>query len=318
MGKIKLILGTMTFGPQVDSEGSRTMVRRFLETRHHELDTAYVYNEGATETILGSILLEVKHDSISLATKVNPRVTGRLDGAAVRLQLNESLRRLRRESVDLLYLHMPDQHTPIEEALEACADLHKQGKFLEFGLSNFPAWMVVDIWYMCKERGWPRPSVYQGLYNGLSRNVESELLPALRRLGIRFYAYNPLAGGMLSGKHTRYDDMPVPGRFARLQSYRNRYWKESYFEAVSILVTECRVAGIEPAEAAFRWLAHHSFLEQGEGDGIIIGASNMNQLEQNLDAVEKDSLPETIVNAFDIAWEAAKPESPDYFRFYSS
>ena len=317
MGKIKLILGTMTFGPQVDTEGGRAMVKRFLEAGHHELDSAYVYNEGETEKMLGSILPEIAVDVLSLATKVHPRITGKLDGSAVTMQLEESLKRMKRDKVDILYLHFPDANTPIEGALEACAKFHEQGKFSELGLSNFPAWMVVDIWHLCQKRGWPKPNVYQGRYNGLSRNVESELFPALRKLGMRFYAFNPLAGGMLTGKHIHYDDSPMPGRFARLQSYRNRYWKKSFFEAVSLLATKCGEAKITLAEAAFRWLAYHSSLNQSEGDGIIIGASNMEQLEQNLLAQEKGALPETVVSAFSAAWKEARTESPDYFNFYS-
>ena len=317
MNKMKLILGTMTFGPQVDTEGSRAMVKRFLEAGHHELDSAYVYNEGETEKILGSILPGIAVDSLSLATKVNPRITGRLDGDAVTMQLEASLSRMGRDKVDILYFHFPDANTHIESALEACAKFHEQGKFSELGLSNFPAWMVVDIWHLCQKHGWPKPTVYQGRYNGLSRNVESELFPALRKLGMRFYAFNPLAGGLLSGKHIHYEDSPMPGRFARLQSYRNRYWKESFFEAVSFLADKCGEAEITLAEASFRWLAYHSLLNQSEGDGIIIGASNMTQLDQNLLAQEKGPLPETIVNAFNAAWVEAKPESPEYFNFYS-
>ncbi len=314
---MKLILGTMTFGPQVDIDGSRALLKRFIAAGYRELDTAYVYNEGETETILGSILREAGNNSLYLATKVNPRVTGRLDEAAVKMQLDESLRRLGRDSVDILYLHLPDPHTPIEETLKACTDLHEQGRFAELGLSNFPAWMVVDIWHLCKANGWPQPSVYQGLYNGLSRKIESELFPALRRLGMRFYAYNPLAGGMLTGKHARYDDSPMAGRFARLQSYRNRYWKPSYFDAVSALTARCREAGIEPASAAYRWLTFHSLLDPSMGDGIIVGASSMGQLEQNISAVEEGPLPEAVVDAFLTAWEQARLDSPDYFRYHS-
>lgn len=317
MDTIKLILGTMTFGPQVNTKDSRSMVQRFFEAGHHELDTAYVYNEGKTEKILGSILSEISNNSFSIATKVHPRIMGRLDGTAVNEQFNESLHRLNCNAVDILYFHFPDSHTPIEGALEVCAKLHEEGKFKELGLSNFPAWMVIDIWHICKEHGWPTPSVYQGMYNGLSRNVESELFPALRKLGMRFYAFNPLAGGMLSGKHSSYEETPMPGRFNRLQSYRNRYWKKTFFEAVSVLTTKCREVGIEPAEAALRWLAYHSNLDKNQGDGIIIGASNINQLEQNLSSLKKSVLPETIVSAFNIAWEEAKSESPDYFQFYS-
>jgi len=315
--KMNLILGTMTFGPQVDAEGSRAMVQRFMDAGYRELDSAYVYNEGETERILGAILPGIECESLRIATKVNPRITGRLDADAVSLQLEESLRRMGRDRVDLLYFHFPDLNTPIESALEASARFHEQGRFKELGLSNFPAWMVVDVWHLCKERGWPKPSVYQGMYNGLSRKPENELFPALRKLGMRFYAFNPLAGGMLTGKHIAYSESPKSGRFARLQSYRNRYWKKPYFDAVRILTSACRDAGIEPAEAAFRWLASHSHLDVAAGDGILVGASSMKQLDQNLAAVEKGPLPETVVDAFSAAWEEAQPESPDYFKFYS-
>jgi aflatoxin B1 aldehyde reductase len=317
MDTMKLILGTMNFGPQVDNEGSCAMVKTFLEEGYNELDTAYVYNEGETEKILGSVLKDFEDGSLSLATKVNPRVTGKLDGAAVTMQFEESLRRMSRDAVDILYFHFPDPITPIEDALEVCAKLHEQGKFKELGLSNFPAWSVVDIWHMCKERGWPLPTVYQGMYNGLTRNVEEELFPALRKLGIRFYAFNPLAGGLLTGKHKSFDEEPQTGRFARLKSYRSRYWKESYFEAVSVLTTTCQKAGIKPAEAAYRWLACHSLLDKSLGDGMIIGASNMDQFKQNLSAVQKGPLPEDLVEAFAHAWEETKVDSPPYFKYVS-
>ena len=312
---MKLILGTMTFGPQVDAEGGRAMVRRFLADGHREIDTAYVYNEGESERILGSILSEHPQGAVSLATKVNSRITGRLDAQAVDMQFNESLSRLKRDSVDLLYFHFPDPVTPIESALEALAGLFEEGRCKALGLSNFPAWLVVDIWHLCKERGWPRPTVYQGLYNGLSRKPEAELFPALRKLGMRFYAYNPLAGGLLSGRYRGYGDDPAPGRFTFRPNYRNRYWKRSYFDALDTLGEACRDAEIRLPEAAFRWLAHHSRLDREAGDGILVGASQIGHLEQNLAAAEKGPLPEAVVHAFADAWEAVKPESPEYFRF---
>jgi len=313
---MKFILGTMNFGPQVDPAGSKEMVQRFLEAGHCELDSAYVYNAGETERILGTILPEMTAGSYSIATKVHPRITGRLDGQAVIMQLEESLQRLCLDSVDILYFHFPDQATPIENALETCAKLHADGKFRELGLSNFPAWMVLDIWHLCNERGWPVPTVYQGLYNGLSRNVEQELFDALRKTGMKFYAFNPLAGGLLTGKHANFKSDPSPGRFARLDSYKNRYWKESFFDAVESLAKSCNDAGIKPVEAAFRWLIHHSLLDSSKGDGIIIGASSMAQFEQNMEAMKQDILPENVLTAFDMAWAEAKPDSPEYFRYF--
>jgi aflatoxin B1 aldehyde reductase len=317
MNSMKLILGTMTFGPQVDTAGSRAMLDRFFQSGHRELDTAYVYNEGDAEKILGTVLSEMPEQDISIATKVHPKITGKLDGQAVMMQVNESLHRLRRDTIDILYLHFPDLNTPVEKALEVCAELHAQGKFKELGLSNFPAWMVVDVWHLCREHGWPTPSVYQGRYNGLTRNVEKELLPALRKLGMRFYAYNPLAGGLLSGRYKRFDETPTPGRFTFRKTYGARYWKQSFFDALKVLTTRCKESDIAPAEAAFRWLNHHSMLDPAKGDGIIVGASRMDQLEQNLSATQKGTLPKSIAEAFNTAWEEARPESPEYFTFFS-
>ena len=110
------------------------------------------------------------------------------------------------DSVDTLYLHFPDPNTPIEESLSACAELYNGGKFKRFGLSNFPAWQVAHIWHICDRNDWPKPSVYQGLYNALSRAIEPELIPMLRDFDIPFYAYNPLAGGILSGKYTDFTE----------------------------------------------------------------------------------------------------------------
>lgn len=310
----RLILGTMNFGPQVDLETSRAMVRHFLDQGHTEIDAAYVYNGGDTERYLGEILPGSLAANALVATKVNPRVTGRLDRDAVIAQLNESLQRLNADHVDLLYLHFPDPNTPVETTLAACAELHSQGKFRHFGLSNFAGWQVVDIWHICKREGWPLPVVYQGLYNGLSRGVEDELIPALRRLGMRFYAYNPLAGGILAGKYKDFSEDPAPGRFTVRPNYRERYWKQPFFNALSILTETCAAEHIPLVQAAYRWLAHHSDLNPSHGDGVILGTSRLEQLTQNLDAFDHPPLPQAIVDAFESAWLAAKPECPSYFR----
>ena len=311
---MKLVLGTMTFGPQVNKINSKLILNLFLEAGFREIDSAYVYNNGDTEKILGEILPN-NSSSFHLATKANPRITGKLDRNAVIDQLNESLKRFNKESVDILYFHFPDPKTPIEEPLEAFYELYQQGRVKELGLSNFPAWKVVEIYYMCKNRGWPVPTVYQGLYNGLSRKVENELFPAIRNLGMRFYAFNPLAGGLLSGKYNNFEDTPLEGRFTLRPNYQDRYWKKSFFNALKMLSAECKKFNIPIAEAAYRWLAFHSELNENLGDGIIIGASKLKQVEQNIKALEKGELPESIVNSFERAWDEAKVDCPDYFKY---
>ncbi len=303
----------MNFGPQLDLEASRVMTQNFLNSGFNELDTAYVYNGGDTERYLGEILPNLS--GYYLATKVHPRITGRLDREAILMEFNESLRRMKRDSVDLLYFHFPDGKTPIDEALETVKELHEQGKIKELGLSNYPAWQVIDIAYKCDKIGCPRPTVYQGMYNALCRNVEPELFPAIRSLGMRFYAFNPLAGGMLTGKHLHFENAPEPGRFARLESYRKRYWKQSYFEAVDEIRNACEAENIPMAEAGYRWLCCHSMMDANQGDGILLGASRQEQMTQNMAATNRGKLPHSIVEAMDAAWEIAKPDSPAYFKF---
>ena len=312
---MKIILGTMNFGPQLDTEASREMVAGYLKTGNRELDTAYVYNGGSTETILGEILPELDADSYQVATKVHPRITGKLDRNTILMEFTESLKRMKRNSVDLLYFHFPDGKTPIDEALMTVKELYEHGKIKEFGLSNYPAWQVIDIAYKCDKIGCPRPTVFQGMYNALCRNVEPELFPAIHSLGMRFYAFNPLAGGMLTGKHHHFEDNPEPGRFARLESYRKRYWKQSYFDAVDEIRIACEEEGVPMVEAAYRWMAYHSCLDASMGDGILLGASRIEQMTQNMAALEKGKLPQSILDAMDAAWEIAKPDSPAYFKF---
>ena len=312
---MKIVLGTMNFGPQLDTEASKDMIQGFLKTGNRELDTAYVYNGGSTETILGEILPSIESDSYEIATKVHPRITGRLDRETILMEFSESLQRMKRDSVDLLYFHFPDGKTPIDEALQTVKELYSQGKMKELGLSNYPARQVIDIAYKCDQIGCPRPTVYQGMYNALCRNVEPELFPAIRSLGMRFYAFNPLAGGMLTGKHLHFEDAPEPGRFARLESYRKRYWKQSYFDAVDEIRKACEAEDIPMAEAAYRWLCCHSMMDATKGDGILLGASRQEQMTQNMAATTKGELPPSILDAMDAAWGIARPDSPAYFKF---
>ncbi len=290
------------------------MTNLFFDKGYNELDTAYVYNDGECEKLLGKIIRNLDRSKISIATKVNPRISGRLDGDAVRKQLPESLERMGIEYTDILYLHFPDPNTPIESVLEACDEMYREGKFKELGLSNFPAWMIADVWHKCKQRGMVLPTVYEGVYNPLTRKAESELFLALDTFGMRFCAYNPLAGGMLTGKYKSVEAKPTDGRFALRKSYPERYWKRSFFEAVDILRNAC--GDISLVEATYRWLAFHSGLNEARGDGILIGASKYSQLEQNIEAIENGPLPEYVICAFESAWQHCKADSPEYFTLY--
>ncbi|KAI4827125.1 hypothetical protein KUCAC02_030547 [Chaenocephalus aceratus] len=314
------LLGTMAFGGRADEELSMEMVKTFMDRGHVMVDTAFMYVDGKSETVIGGMNLP---KTVSIATKANPWDGKTLKPESVRSQLEISLQRLRTNSVELFYLHAPDHQNPIQDTLKACNDLHKEGKFKEFGLSNYASWEVAEIASICRHNNWIVPTVYQGMYNATTRQVETELLPCLRYFGMRFYAYNPLAGGLLTGKY-HYQDKEgsqPEGRFFGNKwaaAYRDRYWKPSQFDAIKVVIEALEtVYGSEKptmTSAAMRWMYHHSQLKGDLGDGVIIGMSSMDQLQQNLAAAEEGPLDERVVNAFNDAWNLVTHECPNYFR----
>jgi len=318
-----LVFGCMTFGGQVDSKTAKDILTVFKDHQNgmiFDLDTAYVYTEGRSETILGDLLVgELCPSNLYLATKVNPRIG--LSPENVKKQLEESLNRLKRKSVDLLYLHSPDHKVPIVETLRACQELYTEGKFKELGLSNYTSWQVADIYHICHQNGWVKPTVYQGMYNVLTRSVEKELIPALRKFGLRFYVYNPLAGGLLTGKYD--NEQPVEGSRFTLPStgemYKQRYWKPSFLKALKILnvaLQEHNTSNpqnpLTLLQLTFSWLNYHSILQQN--DTIILGASSLDQLKQNLKALDAGRLPESILKACEEAYAVCACDCPSYFR----
>lgn len=315
MSDVKLVLGTMTFGESVFEPDVEAFIKAFSDAGYDELDTAYVYNNGDCERLLGQALANLGKP-YKVATKVNPRISGKLDGEAAYKQVNESLQRMRLESVDTVYLHFPDPATPVSSVLSAMQDLYEEGKFRELGLSNFPSWMVADVYHLCEKHGWVKPAVYEGIYNPLTRKAETELNDALNRFGMRFYAYNPLAGGLLTGRYTQYENAPEDGRFTHRPNYQNRYWKKTYFEAVSIINEAVKKHGISIVDAVYRWLAYHSMLDGSRGDAVIIGASKIEHLMQNMKALKQGALPGEVVEAFECAWQLTKGDSPEYFTLY--
>jgi aflatoxin B1 aldehyde reductase len=309
----RIILGAMNFGEQVDEVAADRMLAMFLDRDYKEIDTAYKYNDGASEDILGRILTPQRRSKVYLATKASPLSGGGLGTESIVAQVNTSLRRLKTDYVDLLYLHAPDPKTRIEVTLEACEKLYKEGKFREFGLSNYASWQVADIWHLCTRNGWTIPTLYQGRYNAITRDVESELFPAARKFGIRFYAYNPLSGGLLTGRYSQIGSVPKEGRFALKSQYLERFWRVSYFDAIKVVREASEQAGLSMVQIALRWLMQHSFLKGQSGDGVIIAASNLKQWEYNLNSLSGE-LPMKVLEAIDQAWQKARHDCPSYSR----
>ncbi|PIV06134.1 MAG: aldehyde oxidoreductase [Syntrophobacterales bacterium CG03_land_8_20_14_0_80_58_14] len=309
----RIILGTMNFGEQVDEIVADHMLAMFLDRGYKEIDTAYKYNDGASEEMLGRLLTPERRGKVYLATKASPLSGGGLGPENIVKQVNTSLRRLKTDYIDLLYLHAPDPKIRIEVTLEACEKLFKDGKFRELGLSNYASWQVADIWHICRRNGWMIPSVYQGRYNAITRDVESELFPAVRNFGIRFYAYNPLAGGLLTGRYSQIGNVPREGRFALKSAYLDRFWKKSYFDAIEVVQNASEQAGLSMIQMALRWLLRYSFLKGPIGDGVILAASNLKQWECNLNSLSGE-LPMKVVEALDRAWGITRQDCPSYSR----
>ena len=346
---MKLVLGTMTMGKQVEADEAALMLADFVGpadsssgARHDsiEVDTAYVYNGGRTESMLGDLLSVNPNPAFQLAGKANPAAPGRLTREGISNQLDTSLKRLRQDSLDLFYLHSPDLETPIEESLEAINDAYQAGKIRRFGLSNYAAWQVAQIYEKCDRHGWLKPVCYQGMYNAITRDVERELFKCLVDLDMAFYVYNPLAGGLLSGKYNTPDSLPesLPdrGRFSYHKSYPERYWKNDNHRAVAGIGKACLENDIPVLDAALGWLLHHSALvttanwqvvdanasvtnacvktPASESNAVILGASSLQQLQQNQKACARGPLPDAIVDAVDEAWALAQPTCIKYFR----
>lgn len=214
-----------------------------------------------------------------------------------------------------------DRATPFAETLEALNELHKAGKFVRLGLSNFTAFEMAEVVMTCKYNGWVRPTIYQGMYNMILRGLEAELIPACRRYGLDVVVYNPIAGGLFSGKIKSADMVPADGRFSNTAAsgkmYRGRYFRQNTFDALRLVEDAVAHEDLSMIEAALRWTVHHSALRMVDGgkDGVIIGVSSQEQLDENLTHLEKGPLPAELAKKLDQAWAITKADAPNYWHF---
>jgi aflatoxin B1 aldehyde reductase len=237
----------------------------------------------------------------------------------VRRGLLQSLKALKCEKIDMFYLHGPDRKTPFEDTLREVNELYKEGRFSRFGISNYMSWEVAQICEICERNEWIKPTVYQGIYHVLQRSIEGELFPCLRHYGISLYAFQPLAGGFLTGRYTRDQNEFEPGsrfdpKIPQGKLHHGRYWNEKYFDALDIIRAAAEKYGLSTAEVSLRWMVHHSLMKRENGDKVIVGASSVKHLEENLVDLEKEVLPEEVVEALEKAWIVAKGVAPKYWH----
>ena len=290
----RLCLGTMTFGLQCDERTSVAILDAAAKGGVTFLDTADVYplgggldTVGRTEEILGRWLQGRRHDFI-VATKCNMPMSARpWDRGNSRQHvldaIDASLRRLRTDHVDLYQLHAPDPETPIDETLRALEDVVRAGKARHVGCSNFLAYQVARAVGRSEALGVVRFDSVQPRYNLLFREAERELLPLCLEEGLGVIAYNPIAGGLLSGKHAG-GAPPAGSRFtlgSAAQRYVDRYWHEDMFETVGRIRPLAAEAGLDLVTLAVRWVMANPAVT-----APIIGASRPEQLAPALAAAE--------------------------------
>jgi aryl-alcohol dehydrogenase-like predicted oxidoreductase len=309
----RLAFGTMTFGGQTQEAEAIRIVDHCLEHGINFFDTANVYNQGRSEVILGRALSGRRH-RVVLATKVRgkmgdePEDVG-LKRPAIRKAIDESLKRLGTDHVDLYYLHQPDWDTRIEETLGVMDELVKEGKIRYPAVSNYAAWQVLQMMWHCENYGYVPPTVSQPMYNVLARGIEQEYIPFCREYGVGIVAYNPLAGGLLTGKHARGNPPATGTRFDGNKMYQDRYWHPAYFDAQDEITAVAKRAGMSTTALAFRWL-----LTQTAVDCVLLGASRMQHLEENLVACAGPALEKDVLSACDAIWEKLRGVTPKYNR----
>ena len=278
-------LGCNNFGMRLDLEQTRAVVDRAFDLGITLFDTADMYGgRGGSETQLGKILGHRRKD-IVLASKFGMAMSddGTKIGASRRYIMSaveESLRRLKTDWIDLYQLHQPDPLTPLDETMQALDDLVTQGKIRYIGCSNLPSWQVVESQWISKSLGLNRFVSCQDEYNILNRNVEAELIPAMQKYGCGLLPYFPLASGLLTGKYKR-TEMPEGARLTDMPTFANRiYLTDENFDIVDNLNKFAHKTGHSILELAFGWMASRPTTAS-----IIAGATKPEQIDANVAAV---------------------------------
>ncbi len=308
----KFCLGTMMFGGQTSEEDSIKIIDYACEKGVNFFDTADTYTGGASEAILGKAL-EGKREDAVIATKVHnpkgpfPNQSG-LGRKHIITNVEESLRKLRTDYIDLLYLHHPDDETPLEETIETMTQLVRSGKIRYYGVSNYSAWQCCSIIHKAREMGCIAPVITESVYNMLTRGIEDEMIPFLREYNMGLAVYNPIAAGLLSGKHSR-SGPASDSRLATNAGYNRRYWSDGNLDAVESLTAIASKADMSLLEFALTWLA-----QKDEVDCVISGVSKMDHAVQNIDILsEPKRIPDDLLSECDEVWAGIRGQ---YFNYH--
>lgn len=309
-----LCFGTMTLGGGADEKTSLELLDLAVDSGVNFFDSANVYNRGASETIIGKWMAARGHrDRIILSSKVRYRMGDDADSEGlsprtIERELHGSLKRLNTDYLDIYFLHQPDYDTPLEVTWQCLDRLAREGKFRYVGLSNFAAWQIADAYHLARTSGWIRPTVVQCMYNLIARYPEHELFQACQALDMGVCNYNPLAGGLLTGKYGVKTEAKE-GRLAGNEMYRNRYFDQRQRQAALDFAAVASVSDRSPVELAVRFC-----LDQSAIATVILGATRVQQLEQSLAAVDAPPLTEEETGQCDVIWSQLSGPIPLYSR----
>lgn len=293
-------LGTMMFGGQTSEVDSLSIMDYAFDAGINLFDTANIYNNGESERVVGKGI-KARRDKIILASKVGYPMGGDLQDAGLKKDyiiksLDASLGRLNTDYVDIYYLHAPDYNTPIEETLEGIEQILKSGKAKHYGVSNFAAWQIAELMAACDTFNIAKPVITQNVYNPITRGIETELIPYLKTKDMALTVYNPIAAGLLAGKHK--PGQPADNtRFSNSEVYYNRYWSDASFKAIDKLIEIGNSNDLSILELAMNWCA-----SQDQVTSIISGVSRLSQLEQNIQALKIEPLSDEIMKQCDEVW----------------
>jgi aryl-alcohol dehydrogenase-like predicted oxidoreductase len=311
-GALPLIaLGAMNFGRRTPAAEADRIVDRAFERGVRVFDTANAYGNGESERILGRAI-RARRGEVILATKVGfAQVDRRPEGlspARIRQALAQSLERLGTDYVDLYYLHVPDHDTPIEASLEAIREALEAGSIRAFGVSNYASWQLLELMMACDRMEMPRPVVSQQLYNLLIRQLDLEYFRFARRYPIHTTVYNPLAGGLLTGRYHPGDDIAKGSRFDANRLYQGRYWSPRMLAHAADYQAIAATVGCSLVELAYRWLASVRGV-----DSILVGPGSVAHLDQALDAVAQPLAGE-VQKSIDAVYRAFVGTETSYAR----
>lgn len=283
----EICLGTMTFGNEADEPTSRALMERALEMGINFFDASHNYNKGETERIVGRWLGPHRRDVILTSKVFFPAGGGMNDQGMSRRNMifavEESLRRLQTDYIDLLYLHHWDENASIEHTLSAVNTLVEQGKVIYCGVSNFSAWQTMKAISVAAAHNWPPIVCMQPMYSLVKRQVEVELLPMAQYEGLAVAPYNAIGAGLLTGKYLN----GLNGRLTETEMYRQRYDNPQYVEVTKRFIAYAREKGLSPAALAVSWVMSHPLITS-----TIIGARNMEQLNDTLQCLDIRLTPE--------------------------